>query len=291
MLLLFGVYSTGLKTTFGFFLLLLALAPLRADELGGLLRRVIEHQKKRPFFFDMQAVMLRDMPYVYRYTATKVRLDKKGNVQETRTWTRDMIPINGYLYPVTNEQASAANQDQTEKEYRKFADVPQAQKTRREESWAQYRREREKFWDEFLKAFGFEQVGQENRSQRQMTVVGFMPVAGYRAPNVIDAKYLGLIRGRLWIDDDDLEITRLDCEFLDDVKFGGGLFGKLYKGSRYSMELDKTFDGKWWPAHSVTEFSKRVVLSKSSERFSVTFSHYRKFSASSEIRLEQPIEK
>jgi hypothetical protein len=267
------------------------LAPLRADNLTATLHKVMEHQKKRPFFFDMQAVMLRDMPYVYRYTATRIKMDKKGKVQESRTWTREMIPINGYLYSVDNGPAAVTEQDRTEKEYHKFSSVPEPVRTKREDRWERERQERRKFWDEFLKAFTFEQVRREVRDQRNTTVVRFTPRPGYRAPNVIDARFLKLIKGQLWVDDEDLEVSRLDCEFIDDVKVGGGVFGKLYKGSRYSMELRKQFDGKWWPARSVTEFSKRVVMSRSSEKLAVTFSNYRKFSTSSEIHVEAPIEK
>jgi hypothetical protein len=255
------------------------------------MRKVIEHQKKRPWFFDMQALMLRDMPYVYRYTATQEKRDKKGRVVESRTWTRDMIPISGYLYPVDNTAAEQKSADAQEKDYRRFANVPDSEKAKREDRWEKYRQERRKFWDQFLQAFTFDQVRQESRDGRPVTVVRFTPKPGYHGPEVLDAKYFKLIRGQLWIDDEDLEIVRLDCEFTDDIKFGGGVFGKMYKGSRYSMELAKAFDGKWWPAHAVTEFSKRVVMSRSSEKLAVTFSDYRKFSATSEIKLEQPIER
>jgi hypothetical protein len=267
-------------------ILLIVLAPLRADDLAATMRKVMEHEGTRPFFFDMQAVELRDMPYVYRYTATKQKLDKRGKVMESQTWSRDMIPIKGYLFQSADKPGAAGTQDREEKKYEKFENIPEAERAKREERWEKYRRERRRFWAEFLKAFTFERTGEETRNGRKTAVVRFTPKAGYQAPDVIDAKYLHLLQGRLWIDEEDLEIVRLDCEFLNDVKVGGGLFGKLYKGSGYSMELAKGFDGKWWPAHAVTTFSKRVVLSRSSERLSVTFSNYRKFGASSEIRLD-----
>lgn len=73
-------------------------------------------------------------------------------------------------------------------------------------------------------------------------------------------------RGQIWIDDNDEQIAHFEIEFTEDVSAGFGVVGKVYKGSRYRMELAKQVDNLWLPVLAETILRMRTLVMKTNEK-------------------------
>jgi hypothetical protein len=108
-------------------------------------------------------------------------------------------------------------------------------------------------------------------------VVRFRPDSSYRPRGIIDTEYLPKIAGQLWIDRQEVEIVRLELEFIEDHGIGFGLLGSIQRGTAYSMDLAKV-DHQWLPKRAVTDWRVRKFVAASRERVIVDFGRYRRFS-------------
>jgi hypothetical protein len=132
-----------------------------------------------------------------------------------------------------------------------------------------------------VRAFDFEVLRQTRRQDRPTIVVGFRPGRSYRPHGIIDTEYLPKISGQLWIDQQEVELVRLEFEFIKDHRIGFGIVGNIRRGTAYSMELAKQIDGLWLPQRAETTWRIRKLVAGSHERFVVNFANYRRFAVDS----------
>jgi hypothetical protein len=130
----------------------------------------------------------------------------------------------------------------------------------------------ERFWGEFRKAFDFETTERQSREGRPTIVLSFVPKPGYLPPRNDDSAIFPFIRGRIWIDETELEIARFQYEFFKDSS--ALVFGRILTGTRYAMDLQKQLDGYWLPTHAETELHLDVLNVTSHETSSMQFSDY-----------------
>jgi hypothetical protein len=130
----------------------------------------------------------------------------------------------------------------------------------------------ERFWVEFRKAFDFEITERQSREGRPTIVLSFVPKPGYLPPRNDDSAIFPFIRGRIWIDETELEIARFQYEFFKDSS--ALVFGQILTGTRYAMDLQKQLDGYWLPTHAETELHLDVLNVTSHETSSMQFSDY-----------------
>jgi hypothetical protein len=65
---------------------------------------------------------------------------------------------------------------------------------------------------------------------------------------------------KLWVDHDSDQIVRGEARVLRDVSFGGGVFGKLYRGGVFSLEQAEVAPGIWEPTRKQYDFTARKFL-------------------------------
>ena len=76
--------------------------------------------------------------------------------------------------------------------------------------------------------------------------LAFKPNPGFRPPDREAEVYHGM-EGELWLDEGQERIVKLDAHLIDDVNFGWGVLGKLYKGGSLSIE-QKDVGHRHWEA-------------------------------------------
>ena len=261
--------------------------------IDELVRSAIEKQKTRPQWFQLRTVLLADIPYVYQYKARKAKFNGDGGIKNDASWREEIVLIEGVLFatpiesniPVIND-SNFKNQRElsNQKKLAELQSRPEAEKRKAEEVRKKRRDERSQFWAEFLKAFRFKLVEHKNHNGRPTSVVSLTPDPKYRPHGIVDTQYLPKLQGQLWIDDADQEIARIEIEFVKNVGAAFGIVGKVYKGTRYYMELAKQFEGQWLPARAKTELRMRTLFFKEHETFTVDFDNYRRFS--SEVNIQ-----
>ena len=102
------------------------------------------------------------------------------------------------------------------------------------------------------------------------------PRPGFQ-PHLKDAKYLPKFRGRVWIDSDETQWIKLECEAIDTVSWGLFL-ARIHKGSRISIELTRVNDEVWLPKSVSLKLSARLALVKNFNVIeNVSYRDYKKF--------------
>lgn len=257
-----------------------------AQSAVDLARAALEKQKGGPFWLQPNSVLLRYVGLVYEASATRTELDADGRITKQTSWKQDVVPVEGVPFVVLLEEHGApvepARQaDMERSNQERFTNLQRqsaAEKARDRAAFEQRRAERDRFWDEFARAFRFELVNERRHHDRPTVVVGFRPDPSYRPRGIIDTEYLPKIAGQLCIDQQEVELVHLELEFIKDHRIGFGVVGSIRRGTRYSMELAKQVDNQWLPRRAATDWHVRKLVAASRERLVVNYGRYRSFS-------------
>jgi len=74
--------------------------------------------------------------------------------------------------------------------------------------------------------------------------LSFKPNPRFKPPDVEGEVYHGM-EGELWLDQEQERIVKLDAHLIEDVNFGWGIFGKLYKGGSLTIEQKDVGHHHW----------------------------------------------
>ncbi|WP_031499039.1 hypothetical protein [Bryobacter aggregatus] len=110
-------------------------------------------------------------------------------------------------------------------------------------------------------ALDFQCVGTEQHKGRKTDIYAFTPKAGYKAKHA-RARAFEKINGKVWIDDLDNEVTRLEVFVFDTINIGFGMLGKVEKGTNYEMSRKKWDAGLWYEEWQRVRFDVRVMMVK-----------------------------
>ena len=91
-------------------------------------------------------------------------------------------------------------------------------------------------------------------------MVEAMPRPGFQ-PRSRTAKLFPSIKARLWVDQQDHQIIRVEAEVIDTISLGLFLV-RVAKGSRATLELTSVGDGVWLPDRLQISASARLGLLK-----------------------------
>jgi hypothetical protein len=230
----------------------------------------------------------RDYTYIERDEEHK--LDGKGEVKSTESETFEVMEIYGRQMhrriakddkPLSGKDA-AKEEERIQKIIDKRKNESEGDRKKREEQEEKQREEDRKWVREVADAYNFQLVGTEQIEGRDNWVIEGVPRPGY-TPHLKDAKYLPYFRGRVWIDQKELQLTKLDVECIDTLSWGL-VVARLHKGSRLIVEQTRVNDEVWLPKRESVKLSVRVALFKNVNiDEDDTYRDYRKFRATARI--------
>jgi hypothetical protein len=93
-------------------------------------------------------------------------------------------------------------------------------------------------------AFLFQDSGERAGPNGDFVKLKFRPNPNYR-PTTREGKVMHELAGEVWVDTREQRLVAIDGQLLDDVKFGGGLFGHLEKGGRFHVKRTELAHGQW----------------------------------------------
>jgi hypothetical protein len=252
-----------------------ALPSPRGYELAKLnlfLQKIIENEKQN---------RLVEMSYAYEMKRRTI------TSSEARMETFEVIPLEDGDYKrrverdgkPLSESEQKKEQDKLEKEFEKRSGLSETEKAKLEKKRLERRQKEERFWSEMLRAFAFRQTGQEEHENHPTKVIDFSPRSDYEPPEeYADFRLLKKLKGRLWVDEMDLQIVRAEIEFVEDFKMAAGLLIKINKGTTYSVVQKKVRDEVWLPYHDEITAQGRFLFFKGFELKIVSdYGSYRKF--------------
>lgn len=141
-------------------------------------------------------------------------------------------------------------------------------------------REKDSEWFEFFpEAYNFSREPDTLLNGRRTYVMDAQPRADYHGKY---AHILSKARCRLFIDEKDFTLARIEADVLQPITFGLFL-AKLAEGTRLTFEQIRVNDEVWLPKSATVHASARALVK--SYRFDerLEFSDYRKFQSESRI--------
>ena len=230
----------------------------------------------------------RDYTYIEREVNSK--LDGNGKTKSTEVRTYEILEIYGEQVQKLiakddkplNAKEAAKEDEKIQKIIDKRKNESEANRKKREEKELKDREEERAFVREVADAYNFKLVGAEAVAGRNAWVIEGEPRPGFQ-PHMKEAKYLPKFHGRVWIDEGDLQLAKMDVECLDTISFGAFLV-RFHKGSRVVLEQTRVNDEVWLPRQFGVKVDVRLALLKN---FNVdieqTFRDYKKFRTETKI--------
>lgn len=231
---------------------------------------------------------VRDYTYVEREVDNKLGGDGKTKSTEVKTY--DILEIDGEqvqrLIAKDDKPLDAKESAKEDEKIQKLIDKRRNEspedRAKREKKEEKEREEGRKFVTEIADAYNFTLSGTEPLGGRDAWVIDAEPRPGFE-PHMKDAKFLSKVHGRVWIDKQDLQLSKMDVEMIDTISFGL-VVARIHKGTRVMLEQTRVNDEVWLPQHMSFKLDARVALLKG-YKMDGDFSYrdYKKFRTSAKI--------
>lgn len=175
-------------------------------------------------------------------TTTTLELNKKEKVRKKEELTYRMVIIDGALYPrliQKNGRALTAEEQRKEEDKEAAFRADQGRKTRKEEGNTVLLR----LSGENARRFNYAITGTDRIEGREVFIVTVTPKPGLSA-KTIEEQVMARISGRLWIDQVEHEIAKLELQLMKPIHFGIGLLGALHQ-FEFNVCRKRLPDGEW----------------------------------------------
>jgi hypothetical protein len=254
---------------------------LTPDEIQRLIRKVADNDLAND-------KLQRNYTYVQR--EEERRLDGKERVTSTEIRTSEIMEIYGEQVerliskddkPLSDKDARKED-EKIQKLIDKRKNESEEERQKREEKEEKDREEGRKFVTEVADAYNFSFAGIESLDGRTTYVIDAEPRPGY-VPHMKEAKILTKVRGRMWIDKDESQLTKFDIQCIDTISYGVFL-ARIHKGTRIVYQQIRVNDEVWLPEHIALKLDARLALLKEfNVDDEITFRDYMKFRTDSKI--------
>jgi len=231
---------------------------------------------------------LRDYTYIER--DEEHRVDGKGAVKSTEVKTYEVMELYGEQVQrliekdgkPLNAKDAAKEEEKIQKALDKRKNESEGDRRKRQEKEAKEREDERKFVREVADAYNFNLVGTELLGNREVWVIDGEPRPGFE-PRMKESKLLTKVRGRVWIDKNDLQLAKMDVEILDTISWGLFL-ARIHKGTRFTLEQTRVNDEVWLPLHVAAHVDVRLALLKNFDvNVEQSYRDYKKFRATAKI--------
>jgi len=232
--------------------------------------------------------------YTFTERREEIQVSKLGKVTKGPVKTYEVYPspepgntykrliaVDGVPLPSAElEKQDRVHRDDVLREAAKRQHESPTEREKRERREAQERAEREAMLDEIFQAYDIRLAGRDVVDGHPALIALLEPKPHYQ-PRTDAGELMTKVRARVWISDNEYQVIKGEGEAIDDVTYGWGIVGRLYKGSRAVFERRKVNGEVLLPSRQTFTANGRALLFR---RFTVdsvtTFSDYKKFSVS-----------
>ena len=236
-------------------------------DIPGLMRRVEENQRRVDEIRES---------YTFSSLQTVQRMDADGKIVKTETKEGEDFFVNGHGIERTVKRNGKPldDQDRNKETERVTKLVEKAQKTLRSQPPISIGR--------LLEIMDVSNGRRENFRGRPTIVFDF---AGRK-----NAKTHGLaedaskkLKGTIWIDEADLQVSHLEVTLIDNFHIMGGLFANIQKGSSFRFDQELVNGELWLPTGAEGSLQMRVLLAKNTRQHFVERDYdYKRFTVDAE---------
>ena len=223
-----------------------------------------------------------DARYTYTQRSVTDTLDGKGAVKKHEVREYVAVPISGQLYlrQVSKDGKPLAGRDTKEEQERerKFREKMRRPKGEQKDDGEV------EFNDDLFNKYRFRLDGRETLNGRSSFVLSFEPrSADLPIRRRID-RLLNELKGRLWVDEQDYDLARMEAHLMTEVNAWGGLLATIRTFSLH-YEQARMADGTWLPRVAQGTIEGRIVFKWLNVRFDQQSGNYQKLS---EVKAGSP---
>jgi hypothetical protein len=256
------------------------------EDAEALLRRVIESQERQQELTRL---------YAFRETTVTRDVDSRGRVERAMSESALVTPgPEGEYRRLVGKNGKPLSPEEDAKEEHKFQKyleeqlrLPAEERERKTREKLRHRVERfQERLREAIEVFDFEPLGDEVIQDVPLRVFRFTPKPGYeghsRATDV-----LSRMEGKVWIDPRRDQLAKLQVRFREDLKFLGGIFGRVSKGSEATAEGWFDGNGLWLLDDVEILLDARLYFLKSyHQRIDIDYHDYQRYHVETDERVK-----
>jgi hypothetical protein len=135
--------------------------------------------------------------------------------------------------------------------------------------------ERAQFVDAASEAYTAKWVARETWNGRECDVIALDPDPKFQPRSMFQDAFAHTT-AKLWVDRQTIQIVHAEAHVTSDISFGGGILGKLYRGSVVSMDQAEMAPGIWLPTHYQYDFAGRKFLFSFDQHQIIEIRRYRR---------------
>lgn len=220
--------------------------------------------------------------YIYTSRFTQVETDSAGKVKKTETTEADIFSVAGVqLRRVTRKNGKPLTPDEEKKETERI-DKEIARAKERQAKGEQKKRD-EVSYARFLELGSFSNERRVILRGRPTIAVDYTGDPKAKTHNPIEGA-IHELSGTVWVDEQDMAMSRVEGRFANNFKIGGGLLVNIAKDTSFWADTTKVNDEVWLPSAFAGQGSARVmVFFNMHGSASATTSNYRRFKTGSTI--------
>ncbi len=190
-----------------------------------------------------------------KYTYMEADVDSDG---AEKTSVGRVSPVNGLPYEFeTSRNGTPLTPEQLKKEQAKLEVRKRESKDEQEKRIRNYQRERA-FLNEVPDAFACKVSGEQALHARSNYVLDCDPKPGYHAVDSRAAMF-SHIHARIYIDKEDLQMTRAEAKVLETISFGW-ILARIGPGADMNLEQTRLTASDWLPSLIDVNGSAKILL-------------------------------
>jgi hypothetical protein len=221
-----------------------------------------------------------DARYTYTQQTVMDTLDGKGAVKKREVRDSVAVPISGQLYlrQVRKDGKPLEGRDQKDEQgrERKFREkMTRPKGDQKDEGEVEFN-------ESLFNKYRFTLEGEETLNGRISFVLNFEPRSqGLPIRRRID-RLLNELKGRLWVDEQDYDLAKMDAHLLMQVNAWGGFLATI-RTFNLHFEQTRMADATWLPQTAQGTIEGRIVLKWLNVRFDQKSSNYQKLTEGNAI--------
>jgi hypothetical protein len=217
--------------------------------------------------------------YTYDVTEVREQLDDKGQRRGVETTRYEVFHVKGL--PVRKKVAKDGKplpgDEQVREERRVHEEVDSILKGDRDAA-------RSVRLSEVLERYDFKTVGREELDERPTLVFDFAAQPGER--KLEGDRFLRVLTGRIWVDEDEKELVRAELRTTKGVGFAWGL-GPSLEALTMDLNFDRAEEGLWLPARLQALVNGQILPLKGFRyRITLLYGRYRRFETDTKEKVE-----
>ncbi len=231
----------------------------------------------------------RDLVKQYRFKVLRVRdkLDGQGGLKERDEEVFENVLIEGLPYQrLIEKNGQALTEKERKKEEKRESEfleeiAKREDSTRDEENEFSFNRD-------LVGRFDFSLEGVEEVEGRSNYVLAYRPKEGKLPVKRRMDRALNKAEGRIWVDQESYEVSRIEFELKEKVKLWWGILGSIQKvkGTVQRQEVDS---GVWFPTGFDLYLKGRILFRSLHSRQKVRWSEFNRVTSSVTEAVEPPL--